>query len=260
MDKKLLDNMVTLGAVEGAIDLKQAELKTIRKQKSALHAQELITKDFIEYARGMVSHLRKNADMDDIGANKVKVAVCGGMRSGKDTVADYLVERFGFEKFRFGDGIREVGKIAFPEEFNGKQKPRKKLQDIGQYMRKVDPQVWVKYTLREIENSDARRVVISDLRQPNEYEALREAGFYIIRVEAPYEVRLRRAQESGDNFNPEHFNHETESHFDGFNVDYIITNDDYVSLQQLYQWTDEVFHHALVHRDTIKGAKGNADA
>lgn len=178
------------------------------------------------------------------------IALCGGIRSGKDTVAEYLVKNHGFTRFAFGDGIRETCSTLFPEQMN-EGKPRALLQGVGQDMRKYDPNVWVKWLLTEIagaeyENQldgwrDARgkdvewkpfRPVISDLRQPNEYKALREAGYLIVRINASQGVRINRAIESGDIFSLNDFRHETESHYEKFVPDYEITNEGTIDVFQ----------------------------
>lgn len=155
----------------------------------------------------------------------LKIAVCGKMRSGKDTVSDYLVKEHKFTKFAFSDGIHKVGRLLFPREFYGAEKPRKLLQDIGQHMRRVDPNIWVGFTFQQIEYVNANFIVISDLRQPNEWQALKEDGFFIVRVNASDETRLERSIAAGDNFTIHDMQHETEQHIDSFLVDFDIQND-----------------------------------
>ncbi len=153
-----------------------------------------------------------------------KIAICGRIRSGKDTVADYIALKYGYEKFRFGDGIRNVLQILYPEEME-EGKPRKLFQGVGQALRSVDPNVWVKNTIREIEESEVRKVIVCDLRQPNEYKKLKEEGYFIIRVKASKSIRLQRAMEECDDFDSKDFNHDTESYVDGFDVDLEIINE-----------------------------------
>jgi dephospho-CoA kinase len=51
----------------------------------------------------------------------MKIALCGKMRGGKDTIAEYAFLKYGFSRFAFGDGIREVCRLLFPEQMkNGK--------------------------------------------------------------------------------------------------------------------------------------------
>lgn len=155
----------------------------------------------------------------------LKIAVCGKIRSGKDTVAEHLVKEHKFTRFAFSEGVVKVGRVLFPNAFEGGKKPRKLLQAIGQYMRNIDPNIWIDYTFRQMEYVNANFTVISDLRQPNELLALKEDGFFIVRVNALDETRLQRAIAAGDDFEEKDMKHETEQHLDSFPVDYEIYND-----------------------------------
>lgn len=163
--------------------------------------------------------------------DKVRIALCGKIRSGKDAVADYLGDKYGFKKFRFGDGIREVIRVLYPGEME-KGKPREKMQGVGQALRQYDPNVWLNYCLNGIEKSGKPLVIISDLRQPNEFERVTRDGWFTVRVTAPDELRIERARAKGDVFNVEDLNHDTERHVDGFPVDLEIVNDG--SIERLY--------------------------
>jgi dephospho-CoA kinase len=184
----------------------------------------------------------------------VKLALCGGIRSGKDTVGEQLVVNHGFKRFAFGDGIREVCWNLFPERMEA-GKDRALLQGVGQDLRKYDPDIWVKWILAEIGSADyeswlddpshdmgSMNVVITDLRQPNEYKALREAGYMIVRVNASEDVRLARARAAGDVFDPSMFHHDTESHYSSWTVDYEIDNEGTFAefMQQIQKFIDYI--------------------
>lgn len=73
------------------------------------------------------------------------ILVTGLKRSGKDTLADYLVDNRDFGKYSFADPIREICKVAFDwtdEDFTDREKkemvdpdygisPRQAMQWIG---------------------------------------------------------------------------------------------------------------------------------
>jgi dephospho-CoA kinase len=163
----------------------------------------------------------------------VKIALTGKMRSGKDLCGNHLYIKYGFDRVAFGDALKKHAHATFPwvSEFS---KPRALYQSYGQLMRQVDENVWVKHAEQAVKgaidfrvNTGAEQVgvVITDLRQPNEYEWARANGFTVIRVTAPDEDRLWRAKLAGDDFTEADLEHETESHIDGFAVDYEIHND-----------------------------------
>jgi dephospho-CoA kinase len=158
----------------------------------------------------------------------LKIALTGKMAAGKDTVGAYLVHNYNLKRFAFGDAIRELCWRYFPERMQAADgKDRKLLQEVGQFMRRFDRDVWVKRTVNEIAEPTQLLydgVVITDMRQPNEYERLKQEGYVLIRVTAPDHVRLERMKERGDKFKPEDLNHETEQWVDTFDVDYEIEN------------------------------------
>jgi dephospho-CoA kinase len=163
----------------------------------------------------------------------IKIALTGKLRSGKDTVANHLYIRHSFNRVAFGDALKKNAHATFPwvSEFS---KPRSLYQQFGQLMRQIEPDVWVKHAERAVKGAidfnvhtgaEKVGVVITDLRQPNEYEWARANGFTIIRVTAPDEDRLFRAKLAGDDFAEADLEHETESHIDSFESDFDIVND-----------------------------------
>ncbi|WP_243711815.1 hypothetical protein [Paenibacillus sp. BK033] len=119
--------------------------------------------------------------------------------------------------------------------------------------RSFDSDVWVNDCFRRISGAERLqraneefygeptqpfRAILTDLRQPNEYERCRAEGFVIIRVTAPDGVRIQRAIDAKDTFNYADLVHSTESHVSSFVVDYEIENRG--SLAELYTKVDEV--------------------
>lgn len=181
------------------------------------------------------------------------IAITGKLRSGKNAVADYLTEKYGYTQFAFGDELKRHAHELF--EVDTSAKPRELYQNFGQWCRSRDPDIWVRKCFAKIRERQVDigmqradvyekrkpipfRAVITDLRQPNEFDRCRSEGYVIIRVTAPDSIRLERARRAGDNFDESTLNHETESHVDGFSVDYEIVNDR--SLAVLYTQIDEI--------------------
>lgn len=154
------------------------------------------------------------------------IALTGEMRSGKDTIGKYLVKELGFKRFAFGDGIRKTCKQLFPEHFENSVKPRKLLQDFGQFCVGIKRNVWVDMLFEEMNRTtdENDNIVITDLRQPHEYEALVQAGFIIVKVNTDIDVRVTRMKEKGEPFDPKVLEHETERFIRDYEVDYELDN------------------------------------
>jgi dephospho-CoA kinase len=178
------------------------------------------------------------------------VALCGRMRSGKDTCGDALCSLLGFQRRRFAAPLKASCMTAFaftPEQVEGNSKddpdprygvtPRDLMQWLGtevfQYqLQHVIPGVgrsfWAERLVREIQREAPQRVVVTDLRFAHEAASLR-ASFpkcLILRVVRP--SKGRRAGET----------HASESESDEVVVDDVIRNDGDVAK----------LHAALLHK------------
>lgn len=113
----------------------------------------------------------------------ILVGMCGKAQVGKDTCADYLVQRMGFKKFSFAAYLKEVAEHA---GWNGLKDPRGRhlLMVLGDVMREYDPQIFLKELEERLdryagiceENGAEPRAVISDLRLPNEIDMVKRLG------------------------------------------------------------------------------------
>lgn len=161
----------------------------------------------------------------------------GRAGAGKDVVADYLVEKHGYVKIAFADGIYFIAR----EYFNMQEKDRKLVQSIGEHMRAINPNVWVEYTDKKHKElkEQGYRVVISDCRRANEYEHfVNNLGFNPIRVRAGLDNRVKRI-EMRDGAKPDTSLLENESEIgaDSFSYTEIENNG---SLEDLYKKIDKV--------------------
>jgi len=166
------------------------------------------------------------------------IALLGRLRSGKDTVGDYLASKYGYTQFAFGDELKTTFHRVYPDVPRS-PKPRAGYQEFGQKWRSTfGESVWISACFRNIERNAAEPVVICDTRQVNEWLALYDAGYVLIRVEAPDGLRIERAVNSGDTFAYADLMHGTETALDGYAADFTVTND--AGLAELYAQIDEI--------------------
>lgn len=168
------------------------------------------------------------------------IALTGKLRSGKTTVERYLVEKYNYTAFAFGDELKR-----YAHELFGKTegKPRELYQWFGQTMRERDPNIWARkcfdaISIRHYNGPGDFKALITDMRQPNEHERCKAEGYVIIRIIASESCRLARAQREGDIFTLDDLRHDTERHVDMFEVDYDIDNNG--TLDDLYKQVDKI--------------------
>lgn len=153
--------------------------------------------------RGCVTTRRPDGRFCDDHAPHTKpvvVGVCGYKRAGKDTVGRMLVNRYDFTRRAFADPLKEAA-LAALEGFNPKAaatvrehgweslkewdpRYRRYLQAFGtEAIRSLDPDFWPRVTLDKVEPGE--RVVVTDVRFPNEVEAVKRHGGLVVRVDRP---------------------------------------------------------------------------
>lgn len=189
--------------------------------------------------------LRKG--VSNLLCNAKKIAITGKARSGKSELSHYAWMLYGFKEFDFSAVLKDEFHRLFPH-IPRDPKPRAYYQKFGQWLREIDPDIWVKMTMAKVHEycfEDAlnkvnhkSKVLVNGVRQPNEYQRLRDEGFIIIRVNASDDLRIGRARNAGDVFTKADLGHETESHIDTFEVDYEVNND--WNLIQMYDQFDVI--------------------
>ena len=129
------------------------------------------------------------------------IGLTGLIGAGKTTVAQVLEDE-GYEHLAFADGLKEVVALTYglPLELlmgdtpasrewretkiiNIGKTPRQILQETGNYMRAVDPDVWVRMLARKmnlmIVEESLEKFVISDIRFPNEFQFVKSRNGYV---------------------------------------------------------------------------------
>ena len=116
-----------------------------------------------------------------------RIAFIGRICSGKSYYSQSLCRKYGFIKKSFGDKPKELCVDLF--DMHGKD--RKLIQTVAEKIKEIDPNVWVSYIVKSI-SQDTARIVIDDCRFHNEFNALKELGFYFIYIDISKEDQLTR--------------------------------------------------------------------
>lgn len=114
-------------------------------------------------------------------------------KSGKDTLADYLVQNYGYIKVAFADELKTMCSVDFDlskkqlygnlkeiKDYRYNKTPREILQATGQFYRSIDIDFWVNKCITKL--SVNKNYVISDVRLSNEYTAIKKLNGKIIRI------------------------------------------------------------------------------
>jgi hypothetical protein len=136
------------------------------------------------------------------------IAICGKKRAGKDTTADYLIEKYNFTKYSIADPVKEICRSLFDftdEQLYGSEKeiidiniglsPRDAMQkmgtEFGQYdIHKYWPNLncaprkfWV-FKMKNfcLKNKD-KNIIIPDVRFKHEIDLLKTLGAKIWKIE-----------------------------------------------------------------------------
>jgi len=178
----------------------------------------------------------------------MRIAFAGPRGTGKTTLAEYLVKLHGFTRCSLAAPIKRIiaecpsdsyerferlldwGRELFPGSvilqarfateaarvLAAERDPGRRAQLLGTEVgRALDPEVWIRYLLAHLPEGP---VAVDDVRFANECEALRDAGFQLVRLTAPPEVLAARlAARAGERRDP---GHPSEHGLEGLSHDY----------------------------------------
>ena len=157
------------------------------------------------------------------------VALTGNKGSGKDTVANILVEAARFKKIAFMDPLKEQIQQMFGLETESEYDLFKRasieytlsdsvkkvadgrniVREIGMLMRNIDSDQFTRRVWDEINLDMGADWVVTDLRFDNELEFMREMGALVVKIKSP---------------ETSHDDHITERGFEDSECDIIIDN------------------------------------
>ena len=206
------------------------------------------------------------------------IGVCGFIGSGKDTVADYLVNFHEFRRESFANTLKDAVGAVFGWDrtlLEGRTKqarewreqvdpwwaerlnmpdltPRLMLQLWGTEVcrRGFHDDIWIASLENKLRNSKDN-IVISDCRFPNEIKSIRQAGGTIVWVQrgiTPHWYSIAEAANRGDNKAREWLGlngiHASEYSWAGTNFDTILDNNK--TIDHLYDQVKSLVSNHLV--------------
>lgn len=118
------------------------------------------------------------------------VGISGKAQSGKDTIGNILVTKYGFTRVASADALKRIARNIFGWDAVKDDKGRKFLQDLAMAVRGYNQDYWINLTLQDITrntvlNGKNMNFVVTDVRFLNEVEYLKKNGASIIRVNRP---------------------------------------------------------------------------
>lgn len=165
------------------------------------------------------------------------VALKGKKRSGKDTLADFLIKNHGFVRVYYAEPLKRMLAELFrcagisedriqrmidgdlkevPSQVLGGATPRYAMQTLGtEWRNMIDPRLWINIANAKISTLRVAgsNVVLTDLRFMHEAADLESQGFTI--------VEIRRPEASTGLFE----DHASEKEMDSIAPHYLINND-----------------------------------
>lgn len=139
------------------------------------------------------------------------IALIGRARSGKDAIGARLVSRYGYTRLAFADPLKEMAlsidpvipydipgfgglnhvRLSTLVEHVGWERAKEEypevrriLQHLGQAVRERDSDYWIRLLAQRV-YPETGPIVVTDVRYPNEADALRSFGFRLVRVIRP---------------------------------------------------------------------------
>ena len=207
------------------------------------------------------------------------IGVCGFIGSGKDTVADYLVNFHEFRRESFANSLKDAVAQVFGWDrtmLEGRTKQAREWReqvdpwwaqrlDMSDLTPRLMLQLWGTEVCRQgfhndiwiasLENklrSSQDNVVISDCRFPNEIKSLRDAGGIIICVERGIQphwtdiaAKANRGDTRAQNWLKDEGIHASETAWVGNRFDFVLQN--HSSIESLYEQIRNVIHPASSH-------------
>lgn len=141
------------------------------------------------------------------------IAIFGGMGSGKDTLAEILLQsKENSAIYNIGYICREFMKISKVNK-RWENKSRELSQTVASKLREIDANILNDYTYANAIFNSEFPIIVGG-RTFKDFEYWKEKGFLLVGITADYNTRVERLLSRDSEFNKEDLNHETEKDTD----------------------------------------------
>lgn len=133
----------------------------------------------------------------------LRIAFVGVAFSGKDFLGKYLIENQKFKRLAFGDELKRIANLIYPwleldYDPSDKEKKLNITTEFGEKieyspreiwmflnkLRNIDRHIYIRGVLHKLEKIESyQNVVITDLREKDEYDFLKKNNFIFIYIE-----------------------------------------------------------------------------
>lgn len=160
------------------------------------------------------------------------IYLVGKAGSGKDTIADYLCNKYGYKQLRFAKGVYDYAYKYF--NMSPSEKDRQLLQGIGKCFREeVDINYWLNMVGKQLAETK-QPCVITDCRFINEHNYLKGRGVIGVGIDVKHDIRLNRLISRDGSTQIKTLNDVSEIEMDTYfkELDYFVDNSD--TIDSLY--------------------------
>ena len=176
---------------------------------------------------------------------KIIIGIAGRIASGKDTVADYIVEKYNAKSLKFSQSLRDVLSRLYQDI------SRDNMQKISLLLRQMfGEDMLAKVIYNDILNSKEDIIVVTGVRRIADIEMLKNTnGFKLFFIDTNIETRYERLIQRSENIDDKNKSFEefkkqelaeTEVYIDQFKeiADYVIDNNE--GVDKLHEQIDKI--------------------
>ena len=183
----------------------------------------------------------------------MKIAINGRMGTGKTVACNYLKEKYGGTIVSFASPLKKLALDLFDVKYKNDiieikgifYTGRQIYQMLGNKLREIDPDFWVKKTIKEIVHIEKNtyfkpstpNIYNDDMRFENEQKCLKSSGFVIVKLFVNEETRFNRLKERDGYIPP---NHVLNACGENIEIEYDYAIDNSYNTHELFRSLDKI--------------------